>query len=83
MGYYCCEVLFGVYAWKDRGLIMAMIDYEKLRDFIIEYCGMLLDSGLGSAMYDMDEVEHASEEQLVKMAGELGVDLADYEVAGE
>ncbi len=62
---------------------MAAIDYEKLRDFIIEYCGMLMDSGLGSAMYDMDEVDHASEEQLLEMAEELGVDLADYEVAGE
>lgn len=56
------------------------IDVEELRSYLLELCGTAMAAGLGLALMHVVEVENASGEELVKIALQLGVDPARFEV---
>ena len=57
-----------------------IIDVDRLRHDLTDYYGAAMTSGFPRAMMELDRVESASEEELVDIAVECGMDLADYEV---
>ena len=57
---------------------MENIDFEKLREDLINYFGTAMSSGYGMAVIDLVRVERASYEELISIALECGFDLNDY-----
>ena len=51
---------------------MATIDVDKLRAYLLEYCGTAMFSGFPAAFIDVIE--------LCKIAERLGIDLRRFEV---
>ena len=57
------------------------IDIEKLREDLKQECyGAFFLGGFGGAMMESFDLERASLEELVEIAGKKGVDLKKYEV---
>lgn len=54
------------------------IDYERLREDIIDYYGTAAFSGNIGAMGDMEKAERASNQELLKMAKECGININKY-----
>lgn len=54
------------------------MDIERLREDLKDYYGTAMASGFPMAMMDLSEVEHASEEELVKKAIQNGMDISKY-----
>lgn len=57
---------------------MENIDFEQLRNDLINYFGTAMMSGFGVAIIDLNRVEIASEEELISIALECGFDLNNY-----
>lgn len=56
------------------------IDFEALREALErECCGAFYGGGFGGAMVQLTQVQNASPEALIALAGELGVDLRQFE----
>ena len=56
------------------------IDLEALREALErECCGAFYDGGFGGAMVQLTQVQNASPEALIALAGELGVDRRQFE----
>ncbi len=56
------------------------IDLEALREALErECCGAFYGGGFGGAMVQLTQVQNASPEALIALAGELGVDLRQFE----
>lgn len=56
------------------------IDFDKLRDDLINYFGTAMVSGFGMAVVDLTKVENASDEELIDIAIKCGFNLNDYVV---
>ncbi len=58
-----------------------IIDVDKLReDMLNEDYGAFFVGGFGGALAESVEIERASDEELVDMALQQGIDLRKYEV---
>ena len=57
------------------------IDIEKLREDLKQECyGAFFIGGFGGALMESFDLDRASPEELVDIAGEKGIDLKDYQV---
>ena len=57
------------------------IDIEKLREDLKQECyGAFFVGGFGGALMESFDLDRASSEELVEIAGKKGVDLKKYEV---
>lgn len=54
------------------------IDVEKLRDDLIDYFGTAMTTGYGAAMVDIQKIEKASDEEVIRIAIENRIDLSNY-----
>lgn len=54
------------------------IDYEGLRRDLKDYYGTAMFAGFGAAMMDVSKVENASDEELLRIADEEGLNLSKY-----
>ena len=59
---------------------MATIDVEKLRDYLIDYCGTAMFGGFPAALIDLSDIERMDGYQLCKKAESLGIDLRKFVV---
>ena len=55
------------------------IDYEKLREDLIDYFGSAMPM-FPVAVMDVIRIENASNDELVQIAHENGFDLSNYEI---
>lgn len=55
------------------------IDFERLRMDLINYFeGAYFAGGIGYAILDADKARYAREEELIRLAGFIGIDLNNY-----
>lgn len=54
------------------------MDYDKLRRNIKDYYGTAMFSGSPMAIIELSKVERMSNEELVKLAKKLKIDLSKY-----
>jgi hypothetical protein len=54
------------------------IDFDKLREDLIDYFGTAMGS-FPIAVMNVTEVEKASDRELIRIAAQNGFDLSDYE----
>ena len=59
---------------------MATIDVDKLRAYLLDYCGTAMFSGFPAAFVDVIDIERADGKELCKIAERLGIDLRRFEV---
>jgi hypothetical protein len=59
------------------------MDYDRLRDDLLDYYGTAMFSGFPMAVIETINVENASEDELEELARKAGYDLSDYEEADE
>ncbi len=57
---------------------MYEIDYEKLRDDLLDYFGTAAFSGISPAMSEVARVENADEDELLEIAQECKWNLQKY-----
>lgn len=57
------------------------IDYEKLREDLIDYFGTAMKF-MPMAIIELSKVENASNEELINIALKNGFDLNEYKVKG-
>ncbi len=57
---------------------MSNVDYEKLREDLINYFGTAMTSGIPMATADLIEVEKATDEELIRIARRNGINLNNY-----
>lgn len=60
--------------------LVATIDVDALRAYLLDYCGSAMMSGFAAAVIDVAQVEAAQGRELCEMAESLGVDLRRFEV---
>ena len=56
------------------------IDFERLRDYLLELCGTAMMSGFGPALLDAADIERADGYELIRIAERFGVDVRRFEV---
>ncbi len=54
------------------------MDYKKLRKDLVDYYGSAMSGGFPMAMMDLAKVEKALDDELVRIAVEVGFDLNKY-----
>ena len=59
---------------------MATIDIDKLREYLIEYCGTAMMSGFPAALLDLADIERMDGYELCRKAEQMGIDLRRFEV---
>ena len=57
---------------------MQEIDFDRLREDLIDYFGTAMFNGFPVAVMDVTKVEMASNEQLIQIAYQNGFDLNNY-----
>lgn len=57
---------------------MTEIMVDRLRDYMLDYCGSAMMSGFPAAVLDIVDVERASDEELCRLAEKLGIDLSRF-----
>ena len=57
---------------------MQEIDFERLREDLVDYFGSAMFNGFPMAVVDVTQVEIASNEQLIQIAQSNGFDLNNY-----
>ena len=57
---------------------MQEIDFERLREDLVDYFGSAMFNGFPMAVVDVTQVEMASNEQLIQIAQSNGFDLNNY-----
>ena len=57
---------------------MQEIDFERLREDLVDYFGSAMFNGFPMAVVDVTQVETASNEQLIQIAQANGFDLNNY-----
>ena len=57
---------------------MQEIDFERLREDLVDYFGSAMFNGFPMAVVDVTKVETASNEQLIQIAQSNGFDLNNY-----
>lgn len=57
------------------------IDFEALRKDLMDECmAAFFGAGIGPALIDESDIEEASEDELIEIAEQFGVDLSDYDL---
>jgi len=56
------------------------IDFDKLRQDLLDYFGTAMTMGFGAAIIDLSNIENASNEELINIANQNGFDLNKYVV---
>ena len=60
------------------------IDFERLRMDLINYFqGAYFAGGIGYAILDADRARYAEEDELIRLAQFVGLDLTNYENMGK
>lgn len=59
------------------------IDYEKLRNDLIDYYGTFMINLFPAAVFELERIQKASYEELLVIAKENNFDLGDYELRGK
>lgn len=59
---------------------MATIDVDKLRQYLLDYCGTAMMSGFPAALVDVADIESMDPRELCKKAEDMGVDLSKFVV---
>ena len=59
-------------------MYMQEIDFDRLREDLIDYFGTAMFNGFPVAVMDVTKVEMASNEQLIQIANQNGFDLNNY-----
>ncbi len=59
---------------------MATIDVDKLRQYLLDYCGTAMMSGFPTALVDVADIESMDPRELCKKAEDMGVDLCNFVV---
>ena len=54
------------------------IDTERLRRDMMDYYGTAMFSGFPMAVFDLSRIERASDEELIEIAQNNGVELGEY-----
>ena len=57
---------------------MENIDFNKLRNDLIDYLGTAFYAGYGIAIVEISQITLASNEELIKIAKQYGFNLNDY-----
>lgn len=57
------------------------VDVERLRNDLIDYYGTAMTNGYGAAMGDIQRIENASDQEVIRIAIELNFDLHKYRTA--
>lgn len=57
---------------------MQEIDFERLREDLVDYFSTAMFNGFPAAVIDVTQVEIASNEQLIQIAQSNGFDLNNY-----
>lgn len=57
---------------------MKEIDFERLREDLVDYFGTAMFAGFPVAVVDVTQVEMATNEQLIQIAQANGFDLNNY-----
>lgn len=55
------------------------IDFERLRNDLLNYFGSAYALGFGIALLDLSRIEIASSDELIQLAVQNGFDLGNYE----
>ena len=55
------------------------LNIDKLREDLLDYYGTAMFNGFPMAVFDLNKVERASDEELRQMAQRNGVDLTKYQ----
>ena len=58
--------------------MMVILDYERLRNDLMNYYGTAMMSGFPMAVIDLSKIQNASDEELIKIANDNKIDLEDY-----
>ena len=57
-----------------------LIDFDRLRsDMEEESMGAAFGAGFGGALFEVAEINQASDDELIQIAERQGIDLSDYE----
>ncbi len=59
---------------------MATIDVDKLRQYLLDYCGTAMMSGFPAALVDVADIESMDPRELCKKAEDMGLDLSKFVV---
>ena len=57
------------------------IDFERLRQDLIDYFGTAMTIGFGTAIIDISKVENASNEELINIAKQNGFNINNYVIS--
>lgn len=57
------------------------IDFDKLRQDLIDYFGTAMTVGFGAAIIDISKVENASNEELINIAKQNGFNINNYVIS--
>lgn len=56
-----------------------LIDVDRLREHMLDYCGTSMLSGFPAAALDLAEVEDMDPHELCERAEDMGIDLRRFE----
>lgn len=59
---------------------MATIDVDKLRQYLLDYCGAAMMPGFSAALVDVADIESMDPRELCKKAEDMGLDLSKFVV---
>ena len=65
---------------EEKGKVMALIDVDALRDYLMDYCGTAMFSGFPAAVLDLSDIEDMDGEELCRAAEDLGIDLRRFAI---
>ena len=57
------------------------IDFERLRQDLIDYFGTAMTIGFGTAIIDISKIENASNEELINIAKQNGFNINNYVIS--
>lgn len=55
-----------------------MLDIERLKMDLIDYYGTAMTNGWRMAEFDISDIQNASPEELIRIAGKCGFNINDY-----
>ena len=54
------------------------INVDELREYLIDYYGSAIFSGLPMAVFDLSVIQNASQEELIRIAQKENIDLQKF-----
>lgn len=55
-----------------------LLDFERLRNDLMDYYGTAMSSGFGMAVMDLVKIQKASYEELIEYAQDCNIDIEKY-----